>query len=57
MNGRDLMELGVPEGPLMGRALAAALDAVVDGLEPNEREALRAFVAGWLAEQADAARR
>lgn len=54
INGRDVMELGVPQGPLVGKALEAALNAVIDELVDNEAEALRAFVEGWLAEQSDA---
>ena len=44
MNGEDVLALGVPRGPEVGRALQAALDAVIEGLVPNEREALRSFV-------------
>lgn len=56
VGGHDAMELGAPAGPLVGEALAAALDAVVDGEVPNERGALRAFLTGWLAERVDRAR-
>ncbi len=41
VNGRDIMALGIPEGPEVGRVLAALFDAVTDGTVPNEREALR----------------
>ncbi len=47
IDGRDVMALGVPQGPLVGRALAEALDAVIDESIPNEPDALRAFVEGW----------
>lgn len=47
IDGRDVMALGVPQGPLVGRALAEALDAVIDERIPNEPDALRAFVEGW----------
>lgn len=40
VNGRDLLALGVPAGPAVGRTLAALLDQVVDGALPNERQAL-----------------
>lgn len=40
IDGRDVMDAGVPAGPQVGRALQALLDAVVDGELPNEREAL-----------------
>ena len=47
IGGRDVMALGVPPGPLVGAALEAALDAVVDERVPNEARALRAFVRSW----------
>ncbi|WP_080796973.1 CCA tRNA nucleotidyltransferase [Arabiibacter massiliensis] len=56
VDGRDAMELGVPEGPLVGEALKAALAATVDGVVANERGALKAFLTGWLAERVDEAR-
>ena len=56
MDGRTVLELGAEPGPIVGQALDAALDAVVDGEAPNDHEALRAFLAGWLAEHADKAR-
>ncbi len=31
LNGDDVMALGVPEGPLVGEALEALLDARLDG--------------------------
>lgn len=40
VNGRDLIEAGVPEGPAVGRTLTWLLDQVVDGTLPNDREAL-----------------
>lgn len=42
VNGRDLLELGVPQGPDVGRVLSALLAAVVDGELENERGALLA---------------
>ena len=45
INGKDVMSLGVPEGPGVGDALAQALDAVIDERVPNERNALLSFVA------------
>lgn len=44
INGRDVMDAGVPQGPRIGALLAAALDAVIDERIPNEREALLAFI-------------
>ena len=46
VNGRDLMALGVPPGPAVGRLLAAALDQVIEENIPNDRAALL----GWLKE-------
>lgn len=51
INGRDAMEAGAQEGPVVGAALAAALDAVIDERVPNERAALRDFIDNWLADQ------
>lgn len=44
INGTDVMECGIPAGPGVGEALAAALDAVIEERVPNDREALIAFV-------------
>lgn len=51
VDGRDVMATGVRQGPAVGAVLAAALDAVIDERVPNERAALLAFAAAWLAEQ------
>ena len=40
---------------MVGEALDAALQAVIDEETENCREALRAFVRGWMAEREDAA--
>ena len=40
VNGRDLMKLGVEQGPALGVMLQKLLDAVVDGDVPNEHDAL-----------------
>ena len=47
IDGRDVIALGVPQGPLVGRALADTLDAVIDERIENEPDALRAFIEGW----------
>lgn len=47
IDGRGVIALGVPQGPLVGRALNEALDAVIDERIANEPDALRAFVKGW----------
>lgn len=43
IGGHDVMALGVPAGPEVGRVLDACLDAVIDGAVANEREPLLAF--------------
>lgn len=40
VNGRDLMEIGYTAGKELGKALERLLEAVMDGVCPNEREAL-----------------
>ena len=40
INGNDLLALGFPKGPEIGKALNALLEAVLSGELPNEREAL-----------------
>lgn len=42
INGNDLLALGFPRGPALGRCLNALLEAVLSGALPNEREALLA---------------
>lgn len=44
INGNDLLALGIPEGPEIGTALDAALNAIIDEQVPNERDALIGFV-------------
>lgn len=55
IGGADVMGLGVPEGPAVGEALAAALDAVINEQEENDRDALLAFLRTWAAEREAAA--
>ncbi|MBQ2203845.1 MAG: tRNA nucleotidyltransferase, partial [Oscillospiraceae bacterium] len=43
VNGRDLIALGIPEGPAVGRTLNALLEAVLGEEVPNERDALLAL--------------
>ncbi len=40
VNGNDLLALGYPQGPSLGKALNTLLDQVLDGALPNERTAL-----------------
>lgn len=51
VGGRDVLALGVQPGPVVGAALNAALDAVTDERVANEPEALRSFLAAWLARE------
>ena len=55
IDGRDVIELGVPQGPLVGLALSDALDAVMDERIDNKACALRAFIEEWRAEHEDRA--
>lgn len=49
IDGNTVMACGVAQGPEVGAALEAALDAVIEGALPNERDALAAFVEEWAA--------
>ena len=40
VNGDDLLSLGCPRGPVLGRTLESLLEAVISGAVPNDREAL-----------------
>lgn len=42
VNGHDLMELGIPPGPALGKLLNALLEEVLDGRLQNEKTALLA---------------
>ena len=44
INGNDLLALGLPRGPEIGRTLNALLERVLAGELPNERERLLAAV-------------
>ncbi|MEG0619751.1 MAG: HD domain-containing protein [Raoultibacter sp.] len=46
IKGGDVIALGVSAGPVVGRILNAALDAVIEESVPNEYDALCAFVQG-----------
>lgn len=43
VNGRDLIEAGVPEGKAIGTTLQMLLEAVIDGKVSNERNALLSY--------------
>lgn len=42
INGNDLIEIGIAQGPLIGKILNEALDSVIDGI-PNSKEELLDF--------------
>ena len=46
VKGDDLLALGVPRGPEIGRILNELLEAVLSGELPNQREALIGKVTG-----------
>lgn len=43
-SGRDAIEAGLPQGPLVGEALQAALDAVIDGDLENHPDDVKRFL-------------
>lgn len=47
VDGCDVMALGIPEGPAVGRALKACLDLVLEDPAKNTRDALLTFLAEW----------
>lgn len=48
VDGRDLLELGYPQGPSLGAALARLLDRVIDDPRMNMRETLLREAQRWL---------
>lgn len=40
VNGKDLLDMGFPEGPVIGRILGELLEEVISEMLPNERDAL-----------------
>lgn len=44
LDGRDLIEAGVKPGKQVGNLLQRALDAAIDGVVPNDRSALLAYL-------------
>lgn len=44
VKGSDIMALGIPAGPEVGKALHMLLEAVIDGEVPNEKEALKEYL-------------
>ena len=45
VNGADLLAAGYAPGPAVGQALETLLNAVTDGLVPNEKDSLLAYLA------------
>ena len=48
VNGRDLIELGIPEGPTIGMILEELLENVINDQIPNEKEKLLFLAAAYL---------
>lgn len=48
ISGRDLLELGIPQGKQVGLALSGLLEAVMEGKCPNRRQALLDYVSKLL---------
>ena len=44
IRGNDLLAMGIPKGVLIGKLLQDALEQVIRGKLPNEREALLQWV-------------
>ena len=53
ISGKDLLELGVPKGPLIGEMLHLALDSVIDEPSVNDRSELLLLVKKALADRTD----
>ena len=51
INGRDVLELGVPAGPMVGRILKSCLDAVMEEQIPNDRTELLDYALYWWKEE------
>ena len=47
LNGRDLLALGLPKGPAVGRCLEWLLTRVQEDALPNDRPALLAAARDW----------
>ncbi len=44
VDGHDLLDAGVSPGPIIGQLLHKALDAVIDGVIPNEKQSILEFL-------------
>lgn len=47
VDGDDLLSLGIPAGPAVGQTLRRLLEAVTDGVCPNEKAALLSAARSW----------
>jgi tRNA nucleotidyltransferase (CCA-adding enzyme) len=47
INGRDLLQAGIPQGPQMGQVLEYLTDQVIDNPELNTKEALMGLAQSW----------
>ena len=47
LNGKDIMEAGIPKGPLIGEALEHLLDMVIEDPTRNNKEFLMGELAQW----------
>lgn len=52
INGHDLMALGIPAGPQMGKILAHLVEVVLDDPEKNTQETLKIIVKDYFSAQA-----
>lgn len=48
ISGKDILALGVPEGPEVGRILNELLDMVIDGEIENDQRQLLQFLNNWI---------
>lgn len=48
INGNDVIDLGVPKGPMVGKVLNHLLDLVIDDKIKNERDVLLEVANGYL---------
>lgn len=51
VNGRELLDAGIPPGPEVGAVLEWLLDQVISGKLPNETQALRSAARHWIASE------
>ncbi len=54
IGGKDIMELGVPEGPKISELLKSCLEAVINEEIKNSKKELLRFVSGLILDEEDA---